>query len=280
MAGGTDPREGGHRKPQPTRSDGEDAMADATILPLVTPGRNRHPQFVETAGPAALPIRIVVADGQPLVCAGLRALLEAEVDVIVIGQATDMEEATNMARDERPDVLLVDADLPGLDGVDLAQLGVNILLLSARDSYERFLSAVRAGIRGFLLKDGGLDQLADAVRSVARGEGALAPSVARQLMAEFAAQPDVRRHTPGQLEELTAREREVVALVAGGLSNREIAEYLVVSPATAKTHVSRALCKLHVRDRAQLVRLAYETGLVVARQAVSGRSGTATVVAA
>jgi DNA-binding NarL/FixJ family response regulator len=147
--------------------------------------------------------------------------------------------------------------------------GVRILCLSASDTDERVLPALRAGIRGFLLKDGRPDQVADAVRAVAGGDAALAPSVVRRLMAELAAQPDVRRHTPGQLEELTAREREVVALVAGGLSNGEIAEHLVVSPATAKTHVSRALCKMRARDRAQLVRLAYETGLVVARRSVA-----------
>jgi DNA-binding NarL/FixJ family response regulator len=174
-------------------------------------------------------------------------------------------------------VLLVDSDLSGVDGVELARrvladpelAGVRILCLSTCDTDERVLPALRAGIRGFLLKDGRPDHVADAVRAVAGGDAALAPSVVRRLMAELAAQPDVRRHTPEQLEELTAREREVVALVAGGLSNSEIAEHLVVSPATAKTHVSRALCKMRARDRAQLVRLAYETGLVVARRGVA-----------
>jgi DNA-binding NarL/FixJ family response regulator len=216
------------------------------------------------------PIRIVIADGQPLVREGLRALFESEDDMTVVGEASDAAEATAVAREARPDVLLVDGELRGLDGVEFARLvgadaGVQMLVLSAADTDESsFLPAIRAGIRGVLLKDGRTDQLVDAVRAVARGDAALAPSVARRLMAEIAAQPDVRRYTPAALEELTAREREVVALVARGLSNREIAEHLVVSPATAKTHVSRALCKLHARDRAQLVRLAYETGLVVA----------------
>jgi DNA-binding NarL/FixJ family response regulator len=225
------------------------------------------------------PISIVIADSQPLVRAGLRALFESEDDITVVGQASDGAEATALARAARPDVLLVDGELPGLDGLELARLveadpqldGVHIVVLSARDTDESVLPAIRAGIRGVLLKDERTDQLADAVRAVAHGDAALAPSVARRLMAEIAAQPDVRRHTPGELDELTAREREVVALVARGLSNHEIAEQLVVSYATAKTHVSRALCKLHARDRAQLVRLAYETGLVVA---------TATTVAA
>jgi DNA-binding NarL/FixJ family response regulator len=249
-------------------------MAHATVLPLAT----TVPQ----------PIRVAIADSEPLVRAGLQALLEREADVAVIGHAGDGEEAAALTRDLRPEVLLVDSELPRLDGIALTRLiqadhelaGVRTLLLSASDTDERFLPALRAGISGFLLKDGRLDQLADAVRSVARGDAALAPGLARRLMAELAAQPDVSRHIPEQLEDLTARERQVVALVAGGLSNGEIAEQLVVSPSTAKTHVSHALCKLHVRDRAQLVRLAYETGLVVPRQPVSPTSGTPTLVAA
>jgi DNA-binding NarL/FixJ family response regulator len=256
-------------------------MADAAILPLVTAGRDRRRHVREAARPAVAPIRVVIADSQPLVRAGLRALLESE-DLTVIGQADDAAEATILARAMRPDVLLLDSELPGIDGVlaegDLG--GVHILFLSAAESDDGFLPAIRAGIRGILLKNGRLDQLPDAVRAVARGDAALAPSVARRLMAELAAQPDVRRHAPEQLAELTSREREVVALVAGGLSNGEIAQHLVVSPATAKTHVSRALCKLHARDRAQLVRLAYETGLVVARRSVSAPPRTAAVVAA
>jgi DNA-binding NarL/FixJ family response regulator len=221
-------------------------------------------------------VTIVIADGQPLERAGLRALFESEDDMTVVGQASDAAEATAVAREARPDVLLVDGELPGLDRVALARLveadpqldGVHMLVLSADDTDKSFLPAIRAGIKGFLLKDGQIDQLADGVRAVARGDAALAPSVARRLLAEIAAQPDVSRHIPEPLDGLTAREREVMALVARGLSNREIAEHLLVSPATAKTHVSRALGKLHARDRAQLVRLAYETGLVVATPAI------------
>jgi DNA-binding NarL/FixJ family response regulator len=263
-------------------------MAHAAILPLVTPERDRRRNLVAAVAAAPQAIRVVIADGQPLVRAGLQALLESQDDVTVVGQAADGDEAVALARQARPDVLLVDSELPGLDGVELARrvlaepelAGVRIVFLSACDTDERLLPALRAGIRGFLLKDGRVDQLADAVRAVAAGDAALAPSVVGRLIAELAAQPDVRRHTPEQLEELTPREREVVALVAAGLSNSEIAEHLVVSPATAKTHVSRALCKMRARDRAQLVRLAYETGLVVARPAVTAPPVATTMAAA
>jgi DNA-binding NarL/FixJ family response regulator len=276
------------QQPLATWSDGEDTMADAAILPLVTAERDRRRSPVTAVCAVPPAIRVVIADGQPLVRAGLQALLEAEDDVTVVGQAADGDEAARLAREQRPDVLLVDSELSGFDGVELTRLvladpqlaGVHILVLSACESDERVLAALRAGIRGFLLKDGRLDHIADAVRAVASGDAALAPSVVRRLMAELVAQPDVRRHTPEQLEELTAREREVVALVAAGLSNGEIAEHLVVSPATAKTHVSRALCKMRARDRAQLVRLAYETGLVVARQAATVPPAATTLAAA
>jgi DNA-binding NarL/FixJ family response regulator len=257
-------------------------MPDAAVLPIGDARRDRHRHVVDAASRPLQSIRIVIADGQPLVCAGLRALLEAEDDVSVVGEAGDAAEATAMALQARPDVLLLDSELPGVDGVDLAQLvdGVHILILTAPETEDGFLPAIRAGVKGVLLKDGRIDQLGDAVRAVARGDAALAPSVARRLLAEVAAQPDARRHTHHQLDELTAREREVVALVGAGLSNGEIAEHLVVSPATAKTHVSRALCKLQARDRAQLVRFAYETGLVVPRQRGSALPSTATFAAA
>jgi DNA-binding NarL/FixJ family response regulator len=268
-------------------SDGEDAMADAAIQPLVTAER-RGAHLDGAASVAHGSMRVVIADGQPLVRTGLESLLELEGDITVVGQANDAGEATTLTRETRPDVLLLDSELPGIDGIQLAQLiladpdlgGVNILLLGTCRGQERFMQAIRAGIRGVMRKDGPLDQLADAVRAVARGEVALTPTGTRRLMAEIAAQPDVHQHIPEQLEELTAREREVVALVAGGLSNGEIAQHLVVSHATVKTHVSRALHKLQLHDRAQLVRLAYETGLVVARQGVSALSGTATIAAA
>jgi DNA-binding NarL/FixJ family response regulator len=269
-------------------SDGEDLMADAAALPLASTEREpRRSRFRALTAPRQA-IRVVIADGQPLVRAGLQALLESHDDIAVVGQAADGGEAAALVHEARPDVLLLDSELFGVDGVVLARrvladaqlAGVRILVLSESDSEERVLPALRAGISGFLLKDGHPDQLADAVRAIAGGDGALAPSIVRRLMAEVAAQPDVRRHTPEQLQELTAREREVVALVAGGLSNGEIAEHLVVSPATTKTHVSRALCKLSARDRAQLVRLAYETGLVTARPAITAASLATTMAAA
>ena len=257
-------------------------MPDAAVVPLVSAQRDRRRHIVDAASRPLQRIRIAIADGQPVVCAGLRALLEVDEGVRVVGQANDAGEAMALALEARPDVLLLDSELPGVDRIDLSQFveRVHILLLSTRETTDGFLPAIRAGVRGVLLKDGRIDQLGEAVRAVARGDAALAPSVARCLLAEVAAQPDARRHTHDQLEELTAREREVVALVATGLSNGEIAEHLVVSPATAKTHVSRALCKLHARDRAQLVRFAYETGLVVARQRGSVLRSTATFAAA
>jgi DNA-binding NarL/FixJ family response regulator len=262
-------------------------MAHAAIRPLVTaePDRRRNPLRAVSAPRQT--IRVVIADSQPLARAGLQAILESQDDIAIVGQAADGDEAVTLVREALPDVLLVDSELSGLDGVELARRALadpqlacmRILVLGACDTDERVLPALRAGISGFLLKDGRPDQLADAVRAVAGGGAALAPSVVRRLMTELAAQPDVRRHTAAQLEELTVREREVLALVAGGLSNREIAEHLFVSPATAKTHVSRALYKLRARDRAQLVRAAYETGLVVARPTVAARSVATTMAA-
>jgi DNA-binding NarL/FixJ family response regulator len=223
---------------------------------------------------AAAVIRIVIADGHALVRAGLRALLESQQNITVAGEAADGEEAIALAREIEPDLVLMDLGIAGPDDMEVTRRvatdsgpsGTRVMVLAARETDEHVFGALRAGASGFLLKDTAPAHLVEAVRAVAAGEAVLSPSVARRLIAEFASQPEPHRSSPEQLEELTARELEVVTLVARGLSNHEIAEQLVVSPATAKTHVSRALIKLHARNRAQLVTLAYETGLVVARR--------------
>jgi DNA-binding NarL/FixJ family response regulator len=217
-----------------------------------------------------------VAYGDKLARAGLHALLDAEPDIAVVASAADGEQAVALARQIRPDVLLIDVAPPGVDGVELARrvvaephtAGVHVLILSASERDEEVFSSLRAGVSGFLPRDTEPSELADGVRAVAAGDAALSPSGVRRVIAELASQPDPRLPGPEQLDELTAREREVMALVATGLSNAEIAQQLVVTRATATTHVSRALCKLRARDRdrAQLVTLAYETELVLPKQ--------------
>jgi DNA-binding NarL/FixJ family response regulator len=214
-------------------------------------------------------IRVLLVDDQALVRAGFRALLDAQPDITVVGEAGDGAEAARVAAAERPDVVLMDIRMPGVDGLeatrrivaDATLAGTRVLILTTFDEDEHVFEAVRTGASGFLVKDTEPVELLRAVRVVAAGDALLSPGVTRQLIGEFA-----RRARPGrpmrELERLTAREREIVALVAEGLSNDEIAARLVVSPATAKTHVSRAMIKLAARDRAQLVVLAYETGLV------------------
>jgi DNA-binding NarL/FixJ family response regulator len=221
--------------------------------------------------PGAAEVRVVIADGQALVRAGFRALLEGRDGISIVGEAADGDAVLALAARVEPDVLLVDFDLPGTPAIDVTQMlladpalaGMRVLIVAAAETDERVFKAVRAGASGFLLKDRAHADLVEALRSVADGEAALSPSVARRVMAEIASLPESVLPTPKDLDELTPREREVVALVAGGLNNDEIAERLVVTPATSKTHVSRAMRKLAVRDRAQLVTTAYETGLVV-----------------
>jgi DNA-binding NarL/FixJ family response regulator len=214
-------------------------------------------------------IRVLLADDQGLVRAGFRALLDAEDGVSVVGEARDGREAVELTRSLRPDVVLMDIRMPGLDGLaatreiatDRALAGVRIVILTTFEIDDYVFEALRAGASGFLVKDTEPVDLIAAVRLVAGGEALLSPSVTRRVIEEFA----VRAKEPppsGDLDELTEREREVMALVGTGLSNEEIAGRLVVSPATAKTHVSRAMVKLGARDRAQLVVLAYEYGLV------------------
>jgi DNA-binding NarL/FixJ family response regulator len=227
--------------------------------------------------PDVEPLRVVIAERQGLVRAGFRALLERSDAIVVAAEAATADEAVAAARATRPDVVLVDIDLQGTGGLEAAREILDeapagetgVVMLMASESDDAVFAALRAGATGLLLKDTEPDELVAAVRTVARGEAALAPALARRVVADLMSRPERLRSTPEQLEELTAREREVVALVAYGLSNAEIAERLVVTRATAKTHVSRALCKLHARDRAQLVALAYEVGLV---RAGPGRS--------
>jgi DNA-binding NarL/FixJ family response regulator len=220
--------------------------------------------------PAADTLRILVAEGLGLVRAGLRVLLEAQPGMCVAAEAATAPEAVAAARDVRPDIVLIDSDLPGGGGLDASRqivaqadgAGTRVVMLIGSHAEDAVFDALRAGATGLLLRDAHADDLVQAVRVVAAGDVLLPPRLARTVVADFLSRPERLHSTPEELEELTPREREVVALVACGLSNEEIAEQLVVTRATAKTHVSRALCKLHARDRAQLVVLAYEAGLV------------------
>ena len=216
-------------------------------------------------------ISVVIADDQELVRAGFRVLIDSAADVEVVGEAADGAEAVEVVARERPDVVLMDVRMPGVDGLEAARRilggpgldGVRVLILTTFDLDEYVHEALRAGASGFLLKDTSPAELLDAIRIVARGDALLAPSVTRRLIESFLSRPgEAVRPVPG-LDVLTDREREVLALVGRGMSNAEIAEHLVVSPATSKTHVSRIMTKLHARDRAQLVVVAYETGLVL-----------------
>ncbi|SFP50426.1 DNA-binding response regulator, NarL/FixJ family, contains REC and HTH domains [Amycolatopsis arida] len=214
-------------------------------------------------------IRVLLADDQTLVRAGFRAILDGEDDIAVVAEAAGGADACGLAREHRPDVVLMDVQMPEVDGLEATRriaadprlADVRVVILTTYDVDDYVYGALRAGASGFLVKDTEPVELIHAVRVVARGDALLAPSVTRRLIAEFAGR--VSRPAPSpRLNALTDREREVMTLVAEGLSNDEIAERLVLSPATAKTHVSRIMTKLDVRDRAQLVIMAYESAMI------------------
>lgn len=216
--------------------------------------------------------RVLIADDQRLVRAGFRLMLEGEADIEVVAEAADGDEAVRLAREHHPDVVLMDVRMPGSDGIEATRrivrdprlAGVRVVILTTFDMDDYVYGALRAGASGFLLKDTEPQELIHAVRVAARGDALIAPGVTRRLIAEFAGR--VSRPAPAvELNALTAREREVLTLIGGGLSNDEIATRLVLSPATVKTHVSRILSKLSARDRAQVVVIAYESGMITPR---------------
>jgi DNA-binding NarL/FixJ family response regulator len=215
------------------------------------------------------PIRVVLVDDQSLIRAGLRALISAEPGMQVVGEAADGDAAVAVAARELPDVVLMDIRMPGTDGLvatrriseDRALAAVHVIVLTTFEEDDTVFEAIRGGAAGFLVKDTEPAELLRAIRTVVAGESLLSPGPTRSLVEAYAAHAKPAGLTP-ELDVLTDREREVMRLVAGGLTNAEIAERLFVSPATTKTHVSRAMIKLGARDRAQLVVFAYETGLV------------------
>ncbi|WP_411081385.1 response regulator [Streptomyces sp. cmx-18-6] len=223
-----------------------------------------------SAGGGAL--RVAIVDDQALMRAGFRALLEAEEDIEVVGEAADGRAGLDLVRARTPDVVLLDITMPVMTGIEATReiaadprlAGVRVVILTNYGLDGYVFEALRAGAAGFLLKDTEPEELLRAIRVAAEGDALLSPAITRRLIGEFVARPPDRSTAPG-LEALTRREREVTALAARGLSNEEIAVHMVVSPYTAKTHVSRAMIKLGARDRAQLVVFAYESGLVEPR---------------
>jgi DNA-binding NarL/FixJ family response regulator len=219
-------------------------------------------------------IRVVVVDDQPLVRAGIVMLINAEDDITVVAQAANGAEALTQIRSQRPDVVLMDVRMPGTDGVAATRAVVNegltaqsgqpigVIILTTYHIDEAVYAALRAGASGFLLKDAAPAEIVHAIRSVVAGEAWLDPAVARRLIDEFAARPEPHTPTPAEMAQLTPREREVLSLMARGLSNADVAVELFISEATVKTHLARVMMKLGVREKAQAVAAAYQTGLV------------------
>ena len=215
--------------------------------------------------------RVLIVDDQALVRAGFRVLIEAAEDLEVVGEAENGEEAIDRVAETEPDVILMDIRMPVTDGLEATrrileehtESGPRVLVLTTFDADEYVYEALRVGASGFLLKDTEPEQLTEAIRVIAAGDALLAPSVTRRLITEFASRPEVRRARPPELDALTEREHEVLELIAQGMSNDEIAQRLFISPTTSKTHVSHVMMKLGARDRAQLVVIAYESGVVV-----------------
>jgi DNA-binding NarL/FixJ family response regulator len=218
-------------------------------------------------------IGVVIADDQALVRGGFRVLIDAAADMHVVGEAADGAQAVSLAREQHPDVVLMDIRMPGVDGIEATRRikdgestsTINVLILTTFDLDDYVYAALRAGASGFMLKDTSPEELLAGIRVIAAGDGLLSPSVTRRLIERFTTQPEPAVPDPRVIGLLTDREREVLVEVARGLSNTEIAERLHMSAATAKTHVSRLFAKLGARDRAQLVVMAYESGFAPAR---------------
>jgi DNA-binding NarL/FixJ family response regulator len=217
-------------------------------------------------------IRVLLVDDQPLIRSGFRALLDLEDDIEVVAEAADGKESLALVRQHLPDVVLIDIQMPVVDGIEATRRiaadptldGVHVVILTNYGMDEYVFEALRAGAAGFLVKDILPQDLLHAVRVAARGDALLAPSITRKLINRYVSQP-LHPGAGAGLEELTNREREAVVLVAHGLSNDQVADRMVISPLTAKTHINRAMVKLHARDRAHLVVLAYESGLTAPR---------------
>ena len=225
---------------------------------------------VAVRGEQALSVAVLIVDDEPLARAGIRAILGTDPEIELVGEAADGEEALRAAAEHRPDVILMDIRMPAMDGIEatrrlteeIPEAGPRVVILTTFDQDEHIYGALRAGASGFLLKDSPPEKLIEAVHTVVRGEALLAPSVTRRLIAEVAKSASVAPRRPQKLDELTPREVEVLELVGRGLSNSEVASRLYVSRATVKTHVSRILLKLGLRDRVGAVVLAYESGLL------------------